>query len=131
MPDSRTAAAPCDLRPSTEMAWWDRLDNYDDRCHNDAVDAGCMPAPSRDTDSEVSVAIFGDSHALQWLPALVAAGVEEGGRVVALTKAACPPAAEFGRRRSARRPRARPGAGEALAWLADDPVRRPSWPAPA
>ena len=113
---------PGDLRPSTEMAWWDRPDNYDDRCHNDAVDAELHACTFADTDSDVSVAIFGDSHALQWLPALVAAGQEEGWRVVAITKAACPPAqVEFGRKEVGAADSCVTWRTEALAWLADEP----------
>ena len=35
--------------------------------------------------------LFGDSHALQWQPGLKAAAFEHDWRIVALTKAACPP----------------------------------------
>jgi hypothetical protein len=113
---------PAALRPTTKMAWWDRPGNYDDRCHNDAVDPALHPCDFAASASDVSVVLFGDSHALQWLPALVHAGQLEGWNVVALTKAACPPAAvEFGRKE--------PGAGasciewreRALEWLSEEP----------
>ena len=72
--------------------------------------------------SDTSIVLFGDSHALQWLPALLGAAEQEGWQVTTLTKAACPPAqVEFGRKE--------PGAGasclawreQALAWLEAQP----------
>lgn len=113
---------PAGLSPTLEMAWWDRPSNYDDRCHNDAVDAELHVCSVGDTSSDVQVVLFGDSHALQWLPALAVAAEQQGWQVTTLTKAACPPAqVEFGRKE--------PGAAEsclawrqrALAWLADQP----------
>ena len=112
---------PDDLQPRLEEAWWDRSASYDDRCHNDAVDPELHPCTFGAPDGETRIALFGDSHALQWLPALSDAAGEAGWHVTALTKAACPPAqVEFGRKE--------PGAAEscvawrqsALDWLAED-----------
>jgi len=112
---------PAGLQPSLKMAWWDRPDNYDDRCHSDAVDAGLRACQFADAESDVSVILFGDSHALQWLPALVEAGQQEGWRVVTLTKAACPPAqAEFGRKEPGAADSCTTWRADALAWLADE-----------
>ena len=114
-------ASPSASGPSLEMAWWDRSSSYDDRCHNDAVDAELRTCSFGDVDGDVSIVLLGDSHALQWLPALVAAAEGEGWRVTTLTKAACPPAqVEFGRKE--------PGAADScdawrtdvLAWLAEE-----------
>ena len=69
---------PDGLRPSLEAAWWDRSSSYDDRCHNDAVDAELRTCTFGDPDGTREVVLFGDSHALQWLPALVIAA-EAGG----------------------------------------------------
>lgn len=113
---------PGKLRPTLQQAWWDRPANYDDRCHNDAVDPGLHPCSFGAQDSDVDIVLFGDSHALQWLPALMPAAERLGWRVTTLTKAACPPGdVEFGRKE--------PGAGEscrswrrqALDWLGDQP----------
>lgn len=113
---------PSGLRPTTEMAWWDRPDNYDDRCHNDAVDAELHPCRFAAPDGDVQVALFGDSHALQWLPALVSAGESEGWQVVALTKAACPPAqVEFGRKEAGAAASCRTWRRLVLAWLTENP----------
>jgi hypothetical protein len=43
-----------------------------------------------DTDGHVSVALFGDSHALQWEPALEKAAKVEHWRLIVLTKSGCP-----------------------------------------
>jgi hypothetical protein len=113
---------PAGLRPTLEQAWWDRPANYDDRCHNEAVDPELRPCSFGAVGSDTSIVLFGDSHALQWLPALLPAAEQEGWQVTTLTKAACPPAqVEFGRKE--------PGAGEscvawrqqALAWLEANP----------
>jgi hypothetical protein len=113
---------PADLHPTLEQAWWDRPANYDDRCHNDAVDPDLRACTFGAQESDTSIVLFGDSHALQWLPALRAAAEQEGWQVTTLTKAACPPAqVEFGRKE--------PGAGasclawreQALAWLEAQP----------
>jgi hypothetical protein len=112
---------PDDVRPRPDMAWWDRSASYDDRCHNDAVDPELHPCTFGTADDAARIALFGDSHALQWLPALSDAASAAGWQVIALTKAACPPAqVEFGRKE--------PGAAascvtwrqRALAWLAEE-----------
>lgn len=113
---------PRDLRPTTAMAWWDRPDNYDDGCHNDAVDTVLHTCRLAALGSDVRVDIFGDSHALQWLPALVGAGDSEGWEVVALTKAACPPAqVQFGRKEVGAADSCAAWRQQVLAWLTDDP----------
>ena len=113
--------APERLRPSIEEAWWDRSENYDDRCHNDAVDPELHPCSFGAPDGATHVVLFGDSHALQWLPALAAAGSEAGWRVTALTKAACPPSeVEFGRKEVGAAASCSTWRGRALDWLASE-----------
>lgn len=84
--------APVGLQPTPEYAWWDRPPNYDDSCHGDNVDPELHPCSYGVEDGEVTVVLFGDSHALQWQPGLLTAALEHGWRIVTLTKAACPPA---------------------------------------
>lgn len=111
---------PGGLRPSLEMAWWDRPSSYDDRCHSDAVDPELRTCSFGDLDGDVSIAVLGDSHALQWLPALVAAAEGEGWRVTTLTKAACPPAqVAFGRKEPGAAASCDAWRTDALAWLAE------------
>jgi hypothetical protein len=118
--DRRTL--PTGVRPTLEMAWWDRPASYDDRCHSDAVDAELRVCSFAARDSDVRVALFGDSHALQWLPALVAAADAAGWTVETLTKAACPPAqVEFGRKEVGAAASCRAWRREALERLSDDP----------
>jgi hypothetical protein len=47
----------------------------------------CADGPA---DAPLTVVLLGDSHALQWHPALAEAVAERGGRLVNLTKASCP-----------------------------------------
>ena len=113
---------PDGLRPSLEMAWWDRSSSYDDRCHNDAVDPELRTCSFGDVDGDVSIVLLGDSHALQWLPALVAAAAGEGWRVTTLTKAACPPAqVQFGRKEPGAAASCDAWRADVLAWLAEEP----------
>jgi hypothetical protein len=115
-------ALPTALRPTLEKAWWDRPASYDDRCHNDAIDPALRVCSFAARDSDVRVALFGDSHALQWLPALVAAADEAGWTVETLTKAACPPAqVEFGRKEVGAAVSCRAWRRQALARLSEDP----------
>lgn len=112
---------PGGIRPSLEMAWWDRPSSYDDRCHSDAVDAELRTCAFGDVDGDVSIVLLGDSHALQWLPALVAAADGEGWRVTTLTKAACPPAqVAFGRKEPGAAASCRTWRAQALTWLAEE-----------
>jgi hypothetical protein len=103
------------------MAWWDRSESYDERCHSDAVDPELHPCSFGALDGAAHVVLFGDSHALQWLPALAEVGAESGWKVTALTKAACPPAAvEFGRKEVGAAASCLAWRGRALDWLASE-----------
>ncbi len=113
---------PADIRPTLEMAWWDRSSSYDDRCHNDAVDAELRTCAFGDLEGATDVVLFGDSHALQWLPALVVAAEQQGWRVTTLTKAACPPPqVAFGRKEAGAAASCDAWRADALAWLAEQP----------
>jgi hypothetical protein len=65
---------------------------YADGCHltfPETKSPGCVYG---DPSSDTTVVLFGDSHAMQWFPALNEIARERGWRLVGLTKAACPPA---------------------------------------
>jgi hypothetical protein len=112
---------PDAVRPRLDQAWWDRSSSYDDRCHNDAVDPELRPCSFGAADGGTRVALFGDSHALQWLPALADAASDAGWQVTALTKAACPPAqVEFGRKEAGAASSCIAWRRQALDWLTDD-----------
>lgn len=59
-------------------------------CHTGPRSSGIYVCAYGDTAGKVRVALFGDSHALQWLPALDRAGEIHGWRVTSLSKSACP-----------------------------------------
>jgi hypothetical protein len=95
VPDAREQdqrRMPRGLRPDPAAAYWDRPANYDDECHSDQFDLELHTCEFGDLRSDRIVVLFGDSHALQWLPALTGPAKRQGWRVVTLTKAACPPA---------------------------------------
>jgi hypothetical protein len=85
--------APADLTPPPQQAWWDRPPSYDDACHGDMLDPELHPCSYGVDDSDITVLLFGDSHALQWQPGLKVVAAENDWRLINLTKAACPPAA--------------------------------------
>ena len=63
---------------------------YEAGCHasHRAMDAaGCSFGPA---DADLTIALFGDSHALQWEPALSVLLDERGWRLVTFTKSSCP-----------------------------------------
>jgi hypothetical protein len=82
---------PGDVRPKPKYAWWDRPPNYDDECHAGTDDPELRTCSYGVKDSDTTVVLFGDSHALQWQPGLKVAAFQNGWRVDILTKAACPP----------------------------------------
>ena len=65
---------------------------YADGCHLDALETESPECVYGDPSSETTVVLFGDSHAMQWFPALDELAKERDWRLVGLTKSACPPA---------------------------------------
>ena len=86
--DSRPV--PPDLEPPLADAYWDMPPGYHDGCHAGVEADAVTPCASGARRGRVRIALFGDSHALQWLPALDRAGQQRGWRITALTKSACP-----------------------------------------
>lgn len=83
---------PIKLTPSLANALTDRAPSYDDGCHvrgSERVFRHCLYGKKR---SHHTIALFGDSHAAQWLPAVIAAAKSLGWRVLNLTRSACPSA---------------------------------------
>jgi hypothetical protein len=83
---------PSGLLPSLGSARTDLPKSYANGCHSGVYVRSIHPCAFGDPDGSVRIALFGDSHALQWLPALDRAGKARGWRVVAITKSACPSA---------------------------------------
>jgi peptidoglycan/LPS O-acetylase OafA/YrhL len=69
----------------------DRSRAYADGCMNGGLhDARVRECTFGDTTSAVTVVLFGDSHAAQWLPAVERAALERGWKVVTMLKGLCP-----------------------------------------
>ncbi len=65
---------------------------YADGCHLDPPETEVPECVYGNPSSKTTVVLFGDSHAMQWFPALNELAKERDWRLVGLTKAACPPA---------------------------------------
>ncbi|MBK5231476.1 MAG: acyltransferase [Thermoleophilia bacterium] len=79
------------IRPNPIYARNDRGHLFDDDClliGDDTVSPSCTYG---NPDSERKVVAFGDSHALEYFPALEAIAEEEGWRLEGLTRGNCPP----------------------------------------
>jgi hypothetical protein len=81
---------PAGLRPSLRTALYDLPLRTRAQCHTKPRDAFIHPCVFGNAKGKVRVTLFGDSHALQWLPALEKAARSQGWRLVSLTKSACP-----------------------------------------
>lgn len=89
-PPLAAAPVPRDLAPSLLTARDDLPVIYADGCHVDP--AATEPAEGcfyGDLASTTTVVLFGDSHAAQWFPALERIALEQGWRLLSLTKSAC------------------------------------------
>jgi len=67
----------------------DVADVYSDGCHIDLVSAEFAPCVYGNPDSNYVVAIVGDSHAAQWIPALQKIATAHDWRLETYTKSAC------------------------------------------
>jgi SGNH domain (fused to AT3 domains) len=121
--DQDRRPVPADLTPDPAEAFWDVPESYSNGCHTSADSAIVRPCVYGTDGADIHIALFGDSHALQWLPALDKAGRKAGWQVTTLTKSACPSvdvtfsgAAYDEYAKPCRRWRA-----AALEWLADNP----------
>jgi peptidoglycan/LPS O-acetylase OafA/YrhL len=65
---------------------------YEDGCHVQPADTEFPDCVYGDPEAETTVALFGDSHAMHWFPALDGIAKERDWRLVGITKSACPPA---------------------------------------
>ena len=65
---------------------------YADGCHLDLTEVESPECVYGNPSSDTTVVLFGDSHAMQWFPALNELARERDWRLVGFTKSACPPA---------------------------------------
>ena len=84
---------PANLQPSLLNAIQDRPITYADHCHTqENLKPSTRPCIYGDTTSDITVALFGDSHALSWFPALNQVAKEKHWKLLSLTMSACTPA---------------------------------------
>ncbi|HEY6471717.1 MAG TPA: acyltransferase family protein [Acidimicrobiales bacterium] len=81
---------PANLKPSLSDASAD-VPAAEDACLNGFTETSITPCVYGDTGSSKSVVLFGDSHAMQWFPALDNLANQQGDALVVMTKATCPP----------------------------------------
>jgi hypothetical protein len=113
---------PAGLQPTLAHAPYDFPQSYADGCHTLIGSSTIHPCVYGDSESAISVAVFGDSHVAQWLPALIAAGIEQGWRVITLTKSGCPAAdVELAGNGSGDVSACQAWRANAIAWLAANP----------
>jgi len=65
---------------------------YADGCHLDLTETKSPECVYGNPSSDTTVVLFGDSHAMQWFPALEELAEERDWRLVGFSKSACPPA---------------------------------------
>lgn len=83
---------PSGLRPSLSGAAGDISVAYGNGCHSGGHSRTIHPCVFGDTRGKVRITLFGDSHALQWLPAVDRAARSRDWRITSITKSACPSA---------------------------------------
>ncbi|HEY4898797.1 MAG TPA: acyltransferase family protein [Candidatus Nanopelagicaceae bacterium] len=84
---------PSLLQPDLLSASSDRPISYADRCHTQMnLIASTKPCIYGDITSNTTVVLFGDSHALEWFPAINQVAKENKWKLLSLTMSACSPA---------------------------------------
>jgi len=83
-------AVPENLRPGLFEARTDTSRLYGDGCHLYFASELNAPCEYGSPESDVTIALFGDSHAAQWFPALEVVAEDRGWRLLALTQGGCP-----------------------------------------
>jgi hypothetical protein len=85
-----TTDVPANLRPALAHAGGDRAQVYADDCVAIGVETALKPCRYGNPDSDVVIALYGDSHAAQWFPPLKEIADARGLQLVVLTKGGCP-----------------------------------------
>ena len=88
---SNTIAIADNLKVSLEQVRSKPINN-NDGCHIHIRQTVSPRCEYGDISSQVTIVLYGDSHAAQWLPALDLIGKKRGIKIVSLTKSACPSA---------------------------------------
>jgi hypothetical protein len=89
-----SAGTPVDkagsFHPSAAAASRDNPPNYAEGCHQEVNETAFEACVYGDKKSDLVVALVGDSHAAQWLPALIPIAKANGWRLESYTKSSCP-----------------------------------------
>ena len=80
------------LRPRPDRADKDRGPLQSDGCVVSRKDTESGDCTYGDPDADTTVVLFGDSHAMQWFPALDKVAAKHNWKIIALTKVGCQPA---------------------------------------
>jgi peptidoglycan/LPS O-acetylase OafA/YrhL len=92
-PDTLASPVPKNLQPQLIDAKKDRPLTYLDRCHTQQnLAPSTLPCLYGDLTSSTTIALFGDSHALSWFPALNIVAKKNSWKLLSLTMSACSPA---------------------------------------
>jgi hypothetical protein len=89
VPNAPTTFVPANLTPSLTTAASDLPSLYASGCHIPQGDAVFKDCRFGDAGTGVTVALFGDSHAATWFPALEPLANEHGFALRSFTKSAC------------------------------------------
>lgn len=87
-----TAKVPSNLSPSLGNSRNDLPQIYDNGCILDVGNNQPQNCIYGDAGGSVTIVLFGDSHAAQWMPAMHKVAVDNGWRLIIHTKKACPTA---------------------------------------
>ena len=90
---TQDGAVPANLQPSLAGAATDMPLSYRDGCHTETDQPpSTAPCLYGNLSSGHTIALFGDSHALSWFPAVYRIAQDKGWRLLSLTMSACTPA---------------------------------------
>jgi len=84
-----TPFVPSNLQPTLADATLDTGELYTDGCQQGMADSSVLSCSFGDPDSQTVIALFGDSHAGRWFPALKDAAARLGARLETFTKSRC------------------------------------------
>ncbi|MEO7146811.1 MAG: acyltransferase family protein [Terrimesophilobacter sp.] len=85
-----TDYVPANMTPSIAGASSDIPLIYGDGCHYDVTKTAVQDCAFGSPESTTTVALFGDSYAAQWFPALLALAQQHSFRLEVFTKSSCP-----------------------------------------
>ena len=84
-----TTFVPQNIRPALASATADTGELYTNGCQQTPTDAEAVSCTFGDPDADFTVALFGDSHAGRWFPALEQVAEAHNIRLVTFTKSKC------------------------------------------